>query len=147
VQPEKTMPLLRFVIVACLLVESALAVADEAPRTVGELQAKGGVQLDRQTMLALISGAVVSGESLVPGTRYELAYAPDGAAKGYIGSSSNSAVGTWEITERGKLCSVLRDATNREHRTCVYWFQLGGVTYSSPDDAPASPEYQRDIRR
>jgi hypothetical protein len=145
------MRLRRVVIVACLLAQSALAVAQEVPRTVGELQAKGGVQLDRQALLALISGAVVSGEvanaRYEPRPRYELAYAPDGAAKGYIGSPSNTAAGTWEITERGRLCSVLRDATDLEHRACTFWFQLGADTYSSRDDAPSAPLYKRDIRR
>ena len=139
----------RIGLVSLLLVFATLSAAQNSPRTVGELLSSGGSQLDQTSLRTLLSGATATGDFMqgLPGEKLELAYAADGTVKGYLGARTKPASGTWEVSDQGRLCSVLRDATNIEHRACTFWFQIGEVVYASSSNAPGSVIYLRRIYR
>ena len=135
--------------VAFLLLFAALSHGQDGPRTVQELLSRGGSQLDQTSLRTLLSGATAVGDLMqgVPGEKLELTYVEDGTVKGYLGTRTKPASGTWEVSDQGKLCIVLRDAMNIEHRACTFWFQLGPVIYATPSNAPGSVIYLRRVDR
>jgi len=132
-----------------LLLPVTSCVAQEAPRTVGELLDKGGSQLDQRAVQMLLSGATIIGDFMqgLPGEKLEMTYAKDGTVKGFLGSTVHPAAGIWEVTDQGRLCSVLRDETNTEHRACTFWFRLGSDTYATASPTPGSVIFLRRVSR
>ena len=139
----------RVVLLVYLLQLAAACLAQDAPRTMSELLGGGAVQLDQPALQALLSGATVRGTTARGGRPMlsELTYAADGTVKGYIYTRENRVAGTWEVTDSGKLCSVLREATNFEHRACTYWLHLGNAFYSVSTDLAASLADVREVTR
>lgn len=106
--------------------------------TLGEILDKGGKKLSRDEYVALLP-ATMSGPWEDGAGEWSVVYKPDGTFSGtarhYASGSTSPSYGTWEMDEKGRLCSNENlPAWNKTFKGCSYRYLLSGDLYVVPSD-------------
>lgn len=118
--------------------------------TVGDIQKQGAIKLGRPEVVALYSGATVSGAQVGrPNTRFRLAFKKDGSATGsYSGPGGQGTVnGIWTVNDAGQICIDFVNSNAGKVQGCNVVFSQGGRFYDARTDAVADVVYEREITK
>jgi hypothetical protein len=107
---------------AAVLTQAAWA--QPAPKAVGELLDRGGMQLSSADLRALLAGASMRGTGL-EGRPFELMMSPDGRLSGVVGFERVDATGIWLVDDQDRLCVDMVWAKEQPLKRCFPWFRLG----------------------
>lgn len=111
---------------------AASATAQPAPKAVGELLDRGGVQLAAADVRALLAGASMRGNG-EEGRPFELFMAPDGRLNGVVGFARVEAKGTWLVDDQNRLCVDMVWSKGQPLKRCHPWYRLGEQHFQAFD--------------
>jgi hypothetical protein len=141
---------LKLVVMVVLLLSFAATVSAQSPASVGALLDQGGKQLTGDEVSRLYSGATVSGVQIGrPGTKFSVAYKPDGTASGsasWPGGNTNVS-GSWSVNNVGQICNDFRNSSGGTIKGCNSLFRLGDKFYTAKTSDRAEPIYERQYVR
>jgi hypothetical protein len=138
----------------CWIILVPWIAAAQPPSTVGDVLDRGGKRVGRDDLVALVSGATISGSQVGrPQTTFENIHRPDGTASGRALDRSVqfggqlTYDGTWSVDERDQVCVEFRNNRGNTFKSCTVWYVLDGTYYSAGTDDRRAEVYRRDLRR
>ena len=140
---------LRVLAVWCLLSVSTIAWA-QGLSTVSDILDRGGNRVGREDLMALISGATISGSQVGrPQTTFENVHRADGTLSGRAIDRGMQVTydGTWSADADGRLCYDFRNNRGATFKSCTVWFVVDRAYYASDTDDRRARVYQRDVKR
>jgi hypothetical protein len=130
---------------------SAPTASAQDPETVKDVLSRGGKRLSKNEVVALYSGATVSGQQVDrPATTFENRYKTDGTLSG-VGRTDNNPwfgiTGKWSVDDTGLLCHDLSNRDGSTSRLCSAFFALDDSYFAARADDPAARVWRRTIKR
>ena len=141
------------ILAAYVIAVSAHAAEGAAPSpasTVGDLLRGGGTKLNKAEVVALYSGATVSGTQVgSPNTRFQVSYRSDGSMGGsYSAPTYNGTVaGHWSVDERGQFCSYFANSRAQQVLGCSFLYRQGDRYFAARTEESAEPLAERSFTR
>jgi hypothetical protein len=138
----QAMPLRRRLIIASMFAEVLLLASLWSnhsmaqlndPATVGDVVAWGGKRLSRDELLALVSGATMSGAQIDrPDVTFENLNKSDGTTNGHARSATDllNVTGRWLVDDQGRFCIDYSNNRGGTIKNCTVFFLLDGSYFS-----------------
>lgn len=136
---------LKFCLFAVALLCSSLAQAQE---NIKELVSQGGKKIEREELVALLSGLVMSGDSLNnAGGVIHFEYEGDGSVSGFMRASDGRefrSQGKWTVDDAGKFCrDMIRESNATRWGDCRFFYRLNDGYFATDPDNPSAKVEKR----
>ena len=132
-----------------LLAFSPFTFAQEL-KTVGDLLDRGGVQVTKDELVKLLSGAVNSGVQHGTNATFRNAMNEDGSLKGTAVLANGQTVavyGTWTVGQDGELLSELKNDRGARWESTIFYFKLGNRYFGAKSKDKTAQLEDRQIER
>lgn len=114
---------------------SAISSSVLAQSNLGELLDIGAKQIQKDELVSLLSGLVMSGESFTnQGGSIRFEYKADGTVSGYLRKADGQefpSVGTWKVDDSGKFCRDMTRPNGSKWGDCRYFYRLADGYYAA----------------
>ncbi len=144
---------IRSAIYGVLMLVSASIVSAQEPANLGELLDKGAKRLDAAELKALVIGATVSGMVLREGSTigFDTTFTDDGKLTGRLYGlrvdAGRGTTGTWNINEKGQLCTESLSVAFGATKNCSVYYSMNNVYYAAASDERSAIARMRKIVR
>ncbi|CAA6603502.1 conserved exported hypothetical protein [Rhodospirillaceae bacterium LM-1] len=141
---QKMNTLKRCLLLVALLVPNSA----QAQESLGELVSQGGRKIEREELVELLSGLVMTGDSLNnPGAIIHFEYEGDGSVAGFTRTADGRefrSKGKWTVDATGKFCrDMIRDGNGTRWGDCRFFYRLNEGYFASDPDNPSAKVEKR----
>ena len=132
-----------------LLAFSPFTVAQE-PKTVGDWLDRGGVQVAREELVKLLSGAVNSGVQHGTNAKFRNDMKEDGSLKGTAVLANGQTVdvfGKWTVGQNGELLNELNNSKGSRWKSSIFYFKFENKYFGASSRDRSTQLLEREIER
>lgn len=120
----------------------------QAQESVDELVGKGAKKIEREELFALLSGLVMTGDSLnTAGAVIHFEYEGDGSVAGFSRTADGRefrSKGKWTVDNTGKFCrDMIRESNATRWGDCRFFYRLNDGYFATDPDNPSAKAEKR----
>ncbi|MBF0267443.1 MAG: hypothetical protein HQL44_02505 [Alphaproteobacteria bacterium] len=120
----------------------------QAQENLGELVSQGGKKIEREELVELLSGLVMTGESLNNASAIiHFEYEGDGSVAGFSRTADGRefrSKGKWTVDAAGKFCrDMIRESNGTRWGDCRFFYRLNDGYFATDPDNPSAKVEKR----